>query len=41
MTRRQAKKHYKKAMRFATFSFELADRYLNRYKVKDSCMKGY
>lgn len=33
MNRRQAKKHFKKAMKLASFSLELAERYFARYRT--------
>lgn len=34
MNKRQRKKHIKKALRLAIISFELANKYLRRYRVK-------
>lgn len=35
MNKRQKKKHYKKADKYALFSIELAERYLKRYRLYD------
>ena len=36
MNKRQKKKHLKKALRLSFFSIELADKYLRRYRVKET-----
>ncbi len=35
MNKRQTKKHYKKACKLSLISWELAEKYLRRYKVKE------
>ena len=34
MRKRQAKKHFKKAIRLSIISIEVAERYINKYKIK-------
>lgn len=35
MNKRQTKKHWKKALKIAIFSFEMADKYIKRYNLKE------
>jgi uncharacterized membrane protein len=40
MNRRKKKKHLKKAMKYAMFSIEIAEKYLAKYGLQNEQFKG-